>query len=190
MARQRKADPEKIKKRKCSFIISVYIDTNCVNARQNKPVLNQLEKLYQEEKILIETTDTFETELLEGKGYPQGLKKALNYVFSFGPGVIGHSRVGYCIVGSKEDDNRLGRVLEIIFGKKLRKDYSRNEIRDAMHIATTIRYGGTYFVTQDKTLLRKSENIRKEFQTLIVNPEDCLKLIKDRLKKTGTFDYE
>lgn len=163
-------------------MISVYIDTNCVNARQSNTALNQLEKLYQEEKILIETTDTFETELLEGKGYSRGLKKALNYVFSFGPGVVGHSRVGYCIVGSEEDDRRLGRVLEIVFGRKLRKDYSRNQIRDAMHLATTIRYGGMYFVTQDRSLLEETETIRKEFLTNVVTPEDCLKLVRARLK--------
>lgn len=169
-------------------MISVYIDTNCVNARQNNAALNQLEKLYEEEKIIIETTDTFETELLEGKSYSRGLRKAMNYVFSFGPSVVGHSRIGSCIVGSEEDDRRLGRVLEIIFGRKLRKDYSRNQIRDAMHLATTIRYGGTYFVTQDNSLLKKAEVIRKEFQTIIVTPEDCLRLVRARLKQCERYE--
>lgn len=171
-------------KYKSSYIISVYIDTNCINAKQDDETLNELEKFYQDEKIIIETTDTLETELREGKGYPKGLGKASGYIFSYGPAVLGHSRLGSSIVGSEEDDRRLGRVLEILFGRKPRPQYSKNEIRDAMHIATAIRYGGTYFVTKDRALLKKSQQIKNEFQIVIDTPEECFIQVKERLKLT------
>lgn len=49
-------------------MISVYIDTNCINARQNNVAINKLEQLYNEELILIEKSDTLDTELRRGTG--------------------------------------------------------------------------------------------------------------------------
>lgn len=167
---------------------SVYIDTNCINANQKDKAINHLEKLYGEDKILIETTDTLETEFNEGKGYPKGKLKASNsYIYSYGPAVVGHSRIGFSIVGTDEDDKRLGKVLSIIFGQKNRKDYDRNEIRDCMHISTAIRYGGTHFVTYDKALLDKSEAIKNEFGIKIKKPADALKEILDRIEYEKTL---
>ncbi len=170
--------------KKRQFIILVYLDTSCVNAKQEIEALNELERLNNEEKIMIEITDTFETELRSGKGYPRGLPKAIKYIFAEGPGVVGHSRVGSCIVGSDEDDRRMTKVLEILFGKNSRAKYTSNEIRDAMHVSTAIRYGGLYFVTLDKKMSKKSEEIENKFQIIITDPEECLKQIKDKLKES------
>ncbi|MFA5136017.1 MAG: hypothetical protein WC489_01330 [Patescibacteria group bacterium] len=166
------------------FLISVYIDTSCINAKQEISALNELEKLNDEEKIIIETTDTLETELRDGKGYPRGLKKASNYIFSEGPAVVGHSRLGSCIAGSDEDDRRMTKVLEILFGKKARNKYTKNEIRDVMHVCTAIRYGGTYFVTLDTKILKRSPEIKNEFQIIIAKPNECLNLVQARLAKS------
>lgn len=168
-------------KDKPSYIISIYLDTNCINARGKDDALNRLEELYRNEKIIIETTDTLETELKEGKGYPKGIIKSMRYIFSYGPAVLGHSRVGSCIIGTEEDDRRLRRVLEIFFGGKDRPQYSKNEMRDAMHVATAIRYGTNYFVTKDKTLLRGMDQIKAEFHIAIVMPEECVRLVNDKL---------
>lgn len=167
---------------------SVYIDTNCINAKQKDEALNRLEKLYSDEEILIETTDTLETEFNEGGGYSKGKQKASNnYIFSYGPAVVEHSRIGTSIVGTDEDDKRLEKVLTIIFGRKRRQDYSRNEIRDCMHISTAVRYGGTYFVTYDKALLIKSEAIKGEFGIKIKTPADALKEILERIEYEKTL---
>lgn len=161
--------------------ILVYLDTSCVNAKQKIVAMNKLERLNDEEKIMVEITDTFETELRSGKGYPRGLAKVTSYIFSEGPAVIGHSRVGSCIVGSEEDDKRLSRILELLFGKKLRKEYFSNEIRDAMHVSTAIHYGGTYFITLDKKVLKAFKKVKREFQIVITTPEECLRQIKTKL---------
>lgn len=164
-------------------MILVYLDTSCVNAKQKIEALNELDRLNDEEKIMVEITDTFETELRSGKGYSRGLPKASKYIFSEGPAVVGYSRLGSCIVSSDEDDRRMARVLEILFRKKPRAKYTSNEIRDAMHISTAIRYGGTYFVTLDKKVLKKAEEIKNEFQITLANPEECLRQVNERLSK-------
>lgn len=163
-------------------MISVYIDTNCINARQNDQYINKLEELYEQDKILVEKADTLDTELQGKSGYPKGQRKSLSYIESYGPAVLGHSRLGYSILGDDQDDQRLGRILEILFGKKVRSAYSYNEIRDAMHIATAIRYGGTYFITTDTDLLKRADLIESEFGLKIRNPKDCLQEIEDRLR--------
>ena len=168
-------------------MISVYIDTNCINAKQNIDALNELEQLYNDGKILIKKTDTLDTELKEGGGYHKGLKKSLNYIESYGPAVIDHSRLDFSIVGDDGDDERLSKVLSILWGIKARANYSKREIRDAMHVSTAIRYGGTYFVTQEKAVLAKAEEIKKEFGIVICNPVSCLSLVKEYLRKYDNY---
>jgi len=162
--------------------ISVYIDTNCINAKQANKYLNELEELYIREEILIEKTDTLDTELQDGKGYPQGLKKSMKYIESYGPTVFDHSRWNSSILGDEKDEERLSKVLEILWGKKVRSSYRKQDIRDAMHISTAIRYGGKYFVTDERKLLNKADKIEIVFGIKIRNPENCLDEVKARLK--------
>lgn len=171
-------------------MISVYIDTNCINARQNSSALNELEKLYEEGLILIEKTDTLDTELARGTGYPQGQKKSMNYIESYGPVVLGYSRIGSSILGSDEDDKRFSKILEILWGKKIRSMYTSSEIGDAMHIATAARYGGTYFITNENRLLIKSQEIKNELNIEICRPEDCIERIKKRIKILEDNGYD
>ena len=105
-------------------------------ARGNDFFLNKLEKLYDEEKILIEKTDTLDTELREGKGYPAGEKKSSQYVESFGQALVGHSRVGTSLVGDPDDSKRLSRILTLLWGSKPQSAYKKNCLRDSMHLST------------------------------------------------------
>jgi len=151
--------------------ISVYIDTNCINARNSIPGMNKLEQLYEEDKILIEKTDTLDTEL-----HKKGLEKPSNYIENYGVGVVGHSRVGSCVVGSQKDELQFQDILNKLWGKKEKSKYTRQQIRDAMHISTAKRYGADFFVTQDKTLIEKS----KELNLLICTPEQCLEILNKK----------
>ncbi len=159
--------------------ISVYIDTNCINARQKDHSINDLENLFREQKILIEKTDTLDTELQEG--YIKGLKKSNNYIESFGGAVWGHSGWDHSQWADDADERRLTRILKILWGQKNRSYYSKSEIRDAMHIATAARYGDTYFITNEKALLKHHNVIYSEFSIRILNPRDCLDAVLKRL---------
>jgi predicted nucleic acid-binding protein len=164
-------------------MITIYLDTNCINANQVIPAVNELEKLYEQGKIDIEKTDTLDTEL---QGNPHGnakrLQKSLNYIESYGPAVFGHSRWDYSVFGSQTDAQKLDRMLEMLWGKKGRSQYSKQQIRDAMHISTAARYGGNYFITNDKELLNKSKEIKQNDQIIVCSPENCLNSVKKTLE--------
>jgi len=163
-------------------LISIYIDTNCINVRKSDKYLNELEKLNRQKSIIIEKTDVLDTELREGKGYSQGLNKSLNYIESRGAAVFGHSRYGHAKYSSQNDSERLSRILKILWGTKTRSQYSKQEIRDAIHISTACYHGGTFFVTKETALLKKTQQIEKEFIIKIRNPSNCLEeIIKNYL---------
>lgn len=166
-------------------MISIYKDTNTVNANLNDTAINELEKLAElyPDNLMFEKTDTLDTELSENPPYNAArLKKSDGYIESYGVAVLGHSRLGHSLLGNELDEKQFSEILEIIFGKKVRSSYTKQEIRDAMHIMTTIRYGGNYLITYDKKLLAKSEQLFKRFNsTIICTPGDCLIKVKPRL---------
>lgn len=167
-------------------MISVYIDTNAINSRQNDAAINEIEELADKfpDYLIIEKTDTLDTELLEDKSYNVGrLKKSSNYIESHGLAVLGQSRLGHSVLGTTKEDLEFGEILEIIFGKKNRDKYTKQELRDAMHIMTAIRYGGNYLITNDKKMILSSDKISKRFNsTIITIPVEALLKIKQRIK--------
>lgn len=166
-------------------MIAVYKDTNTINANLQDSAVNALEELAEQypDNLMFEKTDTLDTELLENPQHNVGrLKKSDQYIESFGVAVLGHSRLGHTVVGSEEDDKMFSEILGILFGKKQRSSYTRQEIRDAMHVMTTIRYGGNYLITYDKKLLAQSKKLFNRFNaTIICTPSDCLMKVKQRL---------
>lgn len=166
-------------------MIAIYKDTNTINANLKDEAVNELEELAEKypENLMFEKTDTLDTELLENPHHNAGrLKKSDQYIESFGVAVLGHSRLGHTVVGSEADDKNFAEILEILFGKKQRSGYTKQEIRDAMHMMTTVRYGGNYLITYDKKLLSKSEQLFNRFNaTIICTPSDCLTKVKHRL---------
>lgn len=172
-------------------MIAIYKDTNTINARGLIIAINELEELAEKypNHLMFEKTDTLDTELLQNPTKnSERLKKSSNYIESFGLAVLGHSRLGSSVVGTDEEDKQFGEILKIIFGEKKRNEYNKNEIRDGMHVMTTMRYGGNYFITNDRKLLDKSKEL---FQlnnvTIVCSPEACLARVKDRLKVLGVL---
>ena len=159
----------------------IVIDTNCINARQKDIALNELEQLADGGNITVETTDALLNELDRKGSYPQGKDKARKYIFSMGAFVFGQSKLEMSIVGSKEDDDRLGNLLNIFFGHKRRQNYSNREMGDVRQIATAIKYGANFFVTRDRVLLNNSNEIKNKFEITIADPEECVNAVRNRL---------
>lgn len=166
-------------------MIAIYKDTNTINANLKDVEVNALEELAEKyyKNLMFEKTDTLDTELLENSEHNAArLKKSDQYIESFGVAVLGHSRLGHTVVGSEADDEIFSEILEILFDKKQRNGYTKQEIRDAMHVMTTIRYGGNYLITYDKKLLAQSKQLFNRFNaTIICTPSDCLIKVKQRL---------
>lgn len=167
-------------------MISVYKDTNTINSKQQDQFINEIEELAKKypEDLIIEKTDTLDTELLQNPTHnADRLKKSDDYIESMGSFILGHSRLAHSILGTKKEDQEFSEILEIIFGKKQRADYTKQEIRDAMHVMTAIKYGGNYLITSDKKLLNSSSKIQTRFNSTIISTvEQALPKIKEKLK--------
>ncbi len=43
-----------------------------------------------------------------------------------------------------------------------------------MHVATHKKYDRDYFVTKDKAILRKHEELKEKFGIIVLNPKKCV----------------
>ena len=95
----------------------------------------------------------------------------------------GQSRWDSSVFGSSEDQARLDTVFAILFPGAERTSTRGNNVRDAMHISTAIRYGAFGFVTRDRKLLNKFQQIADRFQGFRVwPPEDAVAEAIDRIR--------
>jgi hypothetical protein len=149
--------------------VILYFDVNFVD--DESPAARELRRYYSEGWIMLMRSDTLDTELEGTQDEAKRLEllaAAQPYIESLGPAVFGSSRFDHSVFGNENDDARLDRVYSILFPNSDRRDDSpkraRRKIRDAMHVATAIRYGGNGFVTRDRhDLLRKSDAIAQAF---------------------------
>lgn len=159
----------------------IFIDTNCLNENQDDPNLNELEKLESENKLSIERADVMDTEMLEGK-FEKGLTKSSKYLEAFGPAVFDHSRWNHSVFASDQDAINFTQIIFCLFGKRKREEYRKQQIRDAMHLTTAAKYGANYFLTKDKKILAKSQQLKQLTGVTVCSPKDCLAELKVYLK--------
>lgn len=173
--------PDLIKTELCITQLSYYLDVNAVD--ENTAGMDQLRRARLEGWIRLQKTDTLDTELL---GAPPDklselLRQSAAFAESFGPMVLDHSRLDRSVLASSEDVGRLAMVVKILKpGVENQEDLKPNDMRDAMHVATSIRYGGTGFITRDLNLLRKAEAIRAAFNHFqVCDPENALQRVAE-----------
>ena len=107
---------------------------------------------------------------------------SVKFLELYGPVVLDHSRLDHSVLASKEDVQRLDRVKEII---RVRVDSERaanHDLRDAMHIATSIRYGYDGFITRDGRLLKCHGQFLREFGFRVMNQEDAVDWLKQLIQ--------
>jgi hypothetical protein len=156
-------------------IISLTIDSNCINAKVNLPYMKKIESVSKKGLVEIYKTSNMDTEFFEGKGYQKGLSKSKDYKEDIGPGTWGVDRLGHFNWGSKFDHNRLENIKSILF--KGRKNLSKKQIRDCKHLQAHIIYDRDFFITSDKHFLNNSKSIKNRLNAIIMNPEDFYKKI-------------
>jgi hypothetical protein len=163
--------------------LTLYMDTHILDAQED--VSNQLKRMWQEGWIVLQRTDVMDTEIAAAPDCKvQSLTEAsAEYPEALGPMVLGHSRLDFSVVGSEEDADRLDDVFAILFPNVNRATSRKNHIRDAMHVATAIRYGGFGFITRERRLLNKAERIAERFQGFrLWTPEQALAEAASRIR--------
>jgi hypothetical protein len=151
------------------------IDNHIVDGQTAAEI--ELKRLHTDGWIELILTDVTKTEWLEAKPERQQLlvELAVDYAEYFGPLVLGHSRLGSSVLGSEEDGDRLRRVFGIIFPTRIYEEARQQDLRDAMNVATAIRYAVNGFVTRDQVVLGSRDAIRAAFDNFtIFSPEGAV----------------
>lgn len=152
-------------------ILTLTIDSNCINARGNYKYMNKVEELVKKGRVKIYVTSTMETEFLKDKGYQKGINKLRNYEVDIEIGVWSHSRFGSCKFGSKEDSKRFNEIKKILFPNL--KELTDEQIKDSMHLQTHLHYNRDFFITDDKKhILNKKDELKERLKLLVCTPKE------------------
>jgi hypothetical protein len=151
----------------------LFVDTNLIGSHDAE--VRDLVRLHQEGWIRLQRTDTVDTELVT-KSDPDRKAELLGesaaFVESLGVFVLDHSRLDHAVLGGSADETRLDLVFKTLFPNAER---GGNNLRDAMHVSTALKYGADGFVTHDKRVLKRRIAIREMFDGfLLLSPGEAL----------------
>jgi len=96
-----------------------------------------------------------------------------------GEAVYDNSRYDHATYGGTSN---FKDILIIIFPETKGCPPTKQQLRDAMHVATHKKYGRDYFVTKDKAILRAKEKLEK-IGIKVLHPHECV----EELKKVITY---
>ncbi len=141
----------------------------------------ELETLYEQRRVFLAKTDLVDTELDTEKNVMVGnlFLASIKYLELIGPVVLEHSCLDHSFLASEEDVKRLDRAKEIIGIRQISERYAKHDLRDAMHIATAIRYGYNGFITRDKRLEKHNDQFLSEFGFRIMNVESAVAYVRN-----------
>jgi hypothetical protein len=140
----------------------------------------ELKILYDQFRVFLAKTDVVDTELdpeknvMVGDHFPASIK----FLELYGPIVHDHSRLDHSVLASEEDVLRLNQVKEIIGVRVKSERAAKHDLRDAMHIATSIRYGYDGFITRDERLLKCHDQFLIEFGFQIMNVQGAVSYLE------------
>jgi hypothetical protein len=168
-----------------------HFDTNFVD--DTSAAAAELRRLDADGWVTLQRADTVDTELdrhRDEERREQLLDESGGYPESLGPLVWNESRWDHSVFGSDDDAARLAQVFNLLFPGTDWSSTSRaagNKRRDAMHVATALRYGIGVFITRDQGLLSKSGVIAAAFNDFkIMTPEEALAFA---LRMKARYEY-
>ena len=163
--------------------LTLYVDVHIIDSDHLDVV--ELHRLADSDWIALNRTDTLDTEL--GTAEPAKRRRLAElsgaYPESYGPMVPGESEPDRSVTASPQDTARLAAVSAILFPNLPDLGSARrNHRRDAMHVATAIRYGGHAFITTEKRPLNKDAAIRDAFNGFRMwHPRDAVAETRRRI---------
>lgn len=162
-------------------VARLVLDTSDVIEWSNTPLeYQELEILYEQFRVFLAKTDVVDTELDPEKNVMVGdhFLASIKFLELHGPIVLDHSRLDHSVLASEEDVQRLDRVKEIVGIRNMSDRNAKHDLRDAMHIATSIRYGYDGFITRDERLVKRNDQFLSEFGFRVMNVEGAVAYVK------------
>ena len=123
--------------------------------------------------VHLQTADTTMTEVGAAKD-PATVERVRGALEQFpvlmGPMVLGHSVLGYSVLGSQGDSDRIRLAYSTLWPNNSYADdgsmttaMGRTRFRDALHVATGVRYALQGFVTNDGPVLNRAHDVAVTF---------------------------
>jgi hypothetical protein len=163
-------------------VARLVLDTSDVIEWHHSPQLYQeLKTLYEQFRVFLAKTDVVDTELDPEKNEMVGghFLASIKFLELQGPVVLDNSRLNHTVLANDEDVQRLDQVKEIIGIRTVSERKAKHDLRDAMHVATSIRYGYDGFITRDKRLEKHNDQFFHEFGFRIMNVDDAVTHVKN-----------
>jgi hypothetical protein len=159
-------------------------DTNGFIHKENgRPAILQLEHLRRQFIIEIVKTDVVDSELSEEHNERVGEEFDISrlYVELNGIFYCDESRLGHAVVGTQDEDKEVRAIARVL--KPEAEIFGTNDFRDARHLATARKYGCLAFVTTDKNILRRADELLESFQLRVLTPEGALELVQELVRR-------
>jgi len=157
-------------KRRMLYLPVFHIDTNLINARQRIDAVNQLERWYEDEVILINISSVAHGEA-QADGDPRRTMKANQHIFTATAPV-------------ENDDPLFKKVQDVLFPKGLHNENQRN---DVCIVCEAVKYQAI-LVTSDGASKSQPGGIlgnRHHLSNLlqIMSPEESVAFIRSKIKE-------
>ncbi len=160
------------------------IDTHIID--DTSEAVHRLHELAKQREIQISRSDRMMVEVREAPEEKRGDLASLAAVYDeyLGPAVLGHSLLEHSVIASEQDVGTIRRVFQVLFPQQDSANRRKQNLRDALHIQTAIRYARDAFVTRDRALLKADSRMRDAFNGfMILSPEDAVALVEERIRR-------
>jgi len=162
--------------RRLLYIPVLQIDTNLINALQKLPAVNQLEKWFEDEVILINISGTARSEALAGNYVPR-TRKANKQIFTATSPIEPY------------DDPLYAKVETALFPEGARDDNQRNDVRivcEAARYEAILVSGDGGSKTQPGGILGNRDKLRDV--VLILTPDEAVAFVREKITERDEFN--
>lgn len=144
-----------------------------------------LRALYAQKRLMLAKTDVVDTERIVKRDRPSDAQflSGVELLEIHGPAVFGHSRLGHSVYGGTDDQERLMKIQTLLTAGRTSNRARKHDLRDAMHLATAIRYRYDGLITSEKRLLRLDSYLSREYGFRVVTVAQVVTLIEQLIGK-------
>jgi hypothetical protein len=165
--------------RRMLYLPILHIDTNLINARQKLPAVNQLEKWFEDEVILINMSGTAHQEAQVGNN-AQRTAKANRQIFSVSE-------------PARPTDGLFKSVERLLFTAGASSENQRNDVRI---VVEAIRYGAILVTgdggskSQPGGILGNRDSLWDRHRLRVSSAEEVVKLVREKILERDSFNMK
>lgn len=173
------------------YVNRIVVDANSINARGTIPAMTEIEGFFSLRIVELLQTGVLPVEF---ENFPQGLKKAGAYESLGSPHFAGHSKKEFSI-GVGRRASRFKEIYETLWGTywkmggKDGKEIHPQSLRDAIHLDVCWVNAVDIFITSDRGILDKREELVKiGFDVRLFTPDEALDYLRNSFRNCYQTD--